>query len=131
MQHLTYLKHFNSHTNGWTGGWGLMYSSLIGRRLVCSSLIGWFCCVSSTDHVTPIIDDVIEGMSQLMNRTKLSDGLDILCVFINHRDFFRYYLSSAGCVNVCVCIYVCYCDCSHTVQPTALKLWHNTPHVTA
>ena len=27
-----------------------------------------------------------------------------------------------------LCIYVCECDCSHTVQPRALKLWHNIPH---
>ena len=27
-------------------------------------------------------------------------------------------------------IYVCLCDCSHTVQRRALKLWHNIPHVT-
>ena len=24
--------------------------------------------------------------------------------------------------------YVCLFDCGHTVQPTALKLWHNIPH---
>ena len=44
--------------------------------------------------------------------------------------FFRYYLSSAGClyVSMYLSMYLCECDCSHTVHPTALKLWHNTPH---
>ena len=43
------------------------------------------------------------------------------------KKYLRYYLSSAGCLYLCM--YVCYCDCSHTVQPTALKLWHNIPYV--
>ena len=54
---------------------------------------------------------------------------------INHRKNrlcpldFRYYLSSAGCLYLSM--YVCKCDYSHTIQPTALKLWHNTPNGTA
>ena len=52
-----------------------------------------------------------------------------LLLIFNHRDFFkRYYLSSAGCFYVC--IYVCLCDCSHTVQPPASKLGQNIPHET-
>ena len=48
---------------------------------------------------------------------------------------FRYSLSSAGFCNVSiylcvrVCMYRCHFDCSHTIQPRALKLWHNIPHV--
>ena len=56
---------------------------------------------------------------------------------------FRYYLNSAGCGSPCgyVCMYVCMHVCIylsgykcpfdyiHTIQPTALKLWHNIPHV--
>ena len=44
------------------------------------------------------------------------------------KNFFTYYLSSAGCLYVS--IYVCQCDCSHTVQSTASKLWHNIYHGT-
>ena len=45
---------------------------------------------------------------------------------------FRYYLSSAGCgyLSMCMCGYRCPFDCSHTIQPTALKLWHTIPHLT-
>ena len=62
----------------------------------------------------------------------------VIFLIFNHRKNllcpldFRYYLSSAGCLYVCIylSIYVCLCDCSHTVQRRALKLWHNIPHVT-
>ena len=42
--------------------------------------------------------------------------------------FFRYYiyLSSAGCLYLCM--WICLYDCSHTVQPAALKLLHNINH---
>ena len=44
---------------------------------------------------------------------------------------FRYYLISAGCgyLSICLSGHRCNFDCSHTIQPTALKLWHNIPHV--
>ena len=44
---------------------------------------------------------------------------------------FRYYLRSAGCgyLSIYLSGYRCPFDCSHTIQPTALKLWHNIPHV--
>ena len=54
--------------------------------------------------------------------------LILLTIYISitaKKFFFRYYLSSAGCLYLCM--YLCYCDCSHTVQPRALKLWHNIP----
>ena len=42
-------------------------------------------------------------------------------------NFLRYCLSSAGYLYLCMWIgmYVC----SHTIQPVALKPWHNIPHV--
>ena len=39
----------------------------------------------------------------------------------------RYNLSSAVCVYVCM--RVCLCDYSHTVQPKTFKFWHNIPYV--
>ena len=35
------------------------------------------------------------------------------------------------CVDMYLSMYECLFVCSHTVQPTAVKLWHNTPHGTA
>ena len=41
------------------------------------------------------------------------------------KNFFRYYL----CFAVCVCMYVCQRDYSHTVQPRALKFSDMIPRV--
>ena len=44
---------------------------------------------------------------------------------------FRYYLSAARCgyLSVYLSMYRCPFDCSHTIQPTAVKLWHYITHV--
>ena len=44
---------------------------------------------------------------------------------------FRYYLSLAGCgyLSIYLSMYRCPFDCSRTIQPRALKFWHNIPHV--
>ena len=40
-------------------------------------------------------------------------------------NFLRYYLSSAGCLYQCMYVI------SIVATPTASKLWHNIPHITA
>ena len=52
----------------------------------------------------------------------------MIMLSITAKMFWGYYLSSPGCSHVCG--YYCPLDCSHTVQPTALKLWHNILDVT-
>ena len=54
-----------------------------------------------------------------------------VCLSITANPRFWYHLRSAGCGYVCIypCGHRCPFDCSHTIQPTALKLWHNIPHV--